>query len=227
MGKGLFITATGTDVGKTFVTALLVKKLKTAGLSAAYYKAALSGAERKNGELVPGDAAYVKKIAGLNQSYAEMVSFVYEAAVSPHLAARIEDKPVDLAKVKRDYEAVKAHYDFVTVEGSGGIVCPIRWDAAEKLLLEDVIKALGLPLLIVASAELGTINSTVLTVEYARAKGLKVAGIILNKFHRGEAMDEDNATMIEELSGVKILAKIPERASEIDAPASTFSELYE
>lgn len=226
MGKGIFITATGTDVGKTFVTALLVKKLKTSGLSAAYYKAALSGAERVNGELVPGDAAYVKKIAGLEQSYAEMVSFVYETAVSPHLAARLEGNPVDLAKVKRDYEAVKARHDFVTVEGSGGLICPIRWDAAQKILLEDIVKVLDLPLLLVASAELGTINSTVLSVEYARAKNLKVAGIILNKFHKGKAMDEDNAKMIEDLAGVKILAKIPEHATEIDAPASTFSELY-
>lgn len=227
MGKGLFITATGTDVGKTFVTALIVKTLKAAGLSAAYYKAALSGAERQNGELVPGDAAYVKNIAGLDQSFGEMVSFVYETAVSPHLAAKIEGNPVELPKVKRDYEAVKARYDFVTVEGSGGIICPIRWDETPKILLEDIVKTLGLPLLVVASAELGTINSTVLTVEYARSKGLKVAGIVLNKFHANEAMDEDNAKMVEELSGAKVLAKIGKDATTLPVSAQTLAGLYE
>ena len=65
MSKGLFVSATGTDVGKTYVTALLVKKLVQSGLAAGYYKAALSGAECQNGQLVPGDADYVRRVAGL------------------------------------------------------------------------------------------------------------------------------------------------------------------
>ena len=68
MSKGLFITATGTDVGKTYATALLVKKLVQAGLKAGYYKAALSGAEYRDGVLVPGDADYVRQGAQTGQS---------------------------------------------------------------------------------------------------------------------------------------------------------------
>lgn len=71
---------------------------------------------------------------------------------------------------------------YVTVEGSGGIVCPIRWDERQKILLEDVIKALGLATLVVAGVGLGTINATVLTVEYLRVRGIEVKGVVLNQF---------------------------------------------
>ena len=86
MAKKIFITGTGTDVGKTFVTGLLVKKLQENGLGAAYYKAAMSGNERtKDGTLVPGDALYVKQVSGITQPLAQMCPYIYETAVSPHL----------------------------------------------------------------------------------------------------------------------------------------------
>ena len=93
MHKGIFVTGTGTDIGKTFVTALLVKKLHDAGSAAAYFKAAVSGNERdENGRLIPGDAAYVKRISGISQPLDTMCPYIYETAVSPHLASRIEYK---------------------------------------------------------------------------------------------------------------------------------------
>ena len=87
MGKALFITGTGTDVGKTYVTGLIVKCLRDAGLSASYYKAALSGAETaEDGSLLPGDALYVRRIAGLMEPADELVSYVYRDAVLPKAA---------------------------------------------------------------------------------------------------------------------------------------------
>ncbi|MDE6901550.1 MAG: dethiobiotin synthase, partial [Lachnospiraceae bacterium] len=172
MAKKIFITGTGTDVGKTYVTGLIVKKLKESGMNAAYYKAAMSGNERtEEGMLLPGDAQYVKTVSGIEQSLACMCPYVYEAAVSPHLASRIEGNPVMLQEVVKGFEEVCRQYDYVTMEGSGGILCPICFDERE-LWLEDVIRELGLSSLIVADAGLGTINSVVLTVEYMRAKGL-------------------------------------------------------
>ena len=120
MAKGIFVTGTGTDVGKTYVTALIVKKLADAGIHAGYYKAALSGAE----SIKESDAGYVKKIAGITQEDSSLLSYLYQNAVSPHLAARIERNPVDPETVKADFDRVKKEYDYVTVEGSGGIVCP-------------------------------------------------------------------------------------------------------
>lgn len=83
MSRNIFITGTGTDVGKTYVTGLIVKKLRESGADAAYYKAAMSGNERRpDGSLIPGDALQVKNMSGIRQSLEEMCPYVYETAVS-------------------------------------------------------------------------------------------------------------------------------------------------
>ena len=216
MAKKIFITGTGTDVGKTYVTGLIVKKLKESGMNAAYYKAAMSGNERtEEGMLLPGDAQYVKTVSGIEQSLACMCPYVYEAAVSPHLASRIEGNPVMLQEVMKGFEEVCRQYDYVTMEGSGGILCPICFDERE-LWLEDVIRELGLSSLIVADAGLGTINSVVLTVEYMRAKGLPVKGIIFNRFHPGDRMEEDNLRMCEHRTKLPVLACVEADSGTLD-----------
>ena len=221
--KGYFVTATGTDVGKTFITALLVKKWRDSGIDAGYYKAALSGAEFKNGHWVAGDADYVKNFAGLSDSEEELVSYVYKEAVSPHLAARKEGNPVELSQVKSDFKKAAERHSFVFVEGSGGIICPIRDDVdangescGKKYFLEDIMKVVNLPLLIVTTAALGSINSCVLTVEYAKSRGLFVRGIVVNRY--GDSgnleMEDDNMRMMQKITGLEILAKV--RTGDLD-----------
>ncbi len=223
MSKGIFVTATGTDVGKTFVTALMVKKLRQAGYNAGYYKAALSGATRENGRLVPGDAAYVKETAAIDAPLEQMVSYVYETAVSPHLAAELEGNPVELETVMRDYKRACALHDYLTVEGSGGILCPIRRGA---YMLEDLIKAMELDILIVAPAGLGTINDTILTIEYARQRHIQVKGVVLNWFHTGDSMEEDNRKFIEAYTGVPVLTCVREGDTDIGMKAAALAGLY-
>ncbi|MCQ2125306.1 MAG: dethiobiotin synthase [Fibrobacter sp.] len=224
--KGYFVTATGTDVGKTFVTALLVKKWRDSGIDAGYYKAALSGAELRDGKWVAGDADYVKTVAGLPDTQEELVSYVYKEAVSPHLAARKEGKPVDLAQVKKDFEAATKRHEFVFVEGSGGIICPIRYDEPsavsangnpQKIFLTDIMKTVDVPLLIVTTAALGSINACVLTVEYAHAQGLNIRGIIVNRYgiSGNLQMEDDNIKMMGDMTGLPILTKIPENSSDL------------
>ena len=209
MNKGYFVTATGTDVGKTFITALLVKKWRDSGIDAGYYKAALSGAELRNGKWVAGDADYVKRIANLLDTQEQLVSYVYKEAVSPHLAARKEGNPVELAKVKADFDAACARHEFVFAEGSGGIICPIRYDD-QKIFLVDIMKTLDLPLVIVTTAALGSINACVLTVEFARSRGLDVRGLIVNRYGSSgnQEMEDDNIRMMQDLTGLEILAKV-------------------
>ena len=209
MNKGYFVTATGTDVGKTFITALLVKKWRDSGIDAGYYKAALSGAELRDGKWVAGDADYVKRIANLPDTQEQLVSYVYKEAVSPHLAARKEGNPVELAKVKDDFDAACTRHEFVFAEGSGGIICPIRYDD-QKIFLVDIVKTLNLPLVIVTTAALGSINACVLTVEYARNRGLDVRGLIVNRYgcSGNLEMEDDNIRMMQDLTGLEILAKV-------------------
>jgi len=227
MSKGLFVVGTGTDVGKTYVSALMVRALHRSGRRAAYYKAAMSGNARDaDGVLLPGDALHVRRISGIAQPTAEMCPYVYEHAVSPHLAARLEGNPVEPDVVRRGYEAMARQYDYLTVEGSGGILCPLRFDG-QRLLLEDVIRELALPCLLVADAGLGTINSVVLTAFYMRARGLPLKGIFLNRFHAGDVMEEDNARMCAELSRLPVLARIQPDAAELPLAADALAALYE
>lgn len=225
MSKGYFITATGTDVGKTYVTALLVKKWRDLGIDAGYYKAALSGAELRDGKWVAGDADYVKRFANLGDSQEQLVSYVYKEAVSPHLAARKEGNPVELSKVREDFEAACKRHEFIFAEGSGGIICPIRNDSdtaanvddiakvvPQKIFLVDIIKTLNLPILVVTTAALGSINACVLTVEYARSRGINVHGLIVNRYGMSKnfEMEDDNIKMMQDLTGLPVFAKISE-----------------
>ena len=116
MSKALFITGTGTDIGKTYVTGLIVKKLAEEGKSAAYYKAAMSGNDRRaDGSLIPGDALFVQQMSGITQSLEEMCPYVYEHAYSPHLASRIEGHPVEMDVVRDGYKAVCDKYDALLI----------------------------------------------------------------------------------------------------------------
>ncbi|MDO5558448.1 MAG: dethiobiotin synthase [Oscillospiraceae bacterium] len=227
MSKNLFITGTGTDVGKTYVTGLILKKLKDSGKNAAYFKAAMSGNKRKeDGTLIPGDSLCVKNISGISQPLEEMCPYVYENAVSPHLASRIEGNPVRMSVVKERFDDICRKYDYVTMEGSGGILCPVCFDE-EKIQLTDVIKELDLSCLIIADAGLGTINSVVLTVKYMEHAGLPVKGIILNHYHAGNVMEEDNRFMCEYMTGVRVLACVGDDDTELETDAGLLASLYE
>lgn len=204
MSRGIFITGTGTDIGKTYVTALLLKKLRER-TDAVYYKAALSGAELINGRLSAGDACYVCKTAGIPGDPNDYVSYIYKEPVSPHLAARFGGEPVSMARVKADFGRLSAEHGFVVAEGSGGIVCPIRFDG-QQIMLTDIIRELGLDILIVSTAALGSINSAVLTYHYACSMGIRVRGFILNRYDKSDIMQADNCEMIQRLTGAPVVA---------------------
>lgn len=226
MSKNIFITGTGTDVGKTYVTGLILKKFKEHGRNAAYYKAAMSGNERRaDGTLIPGDALEVRTISGIAQPLEDMCPYIYENAVSPHLAAQMEGNPVDLDIVLENYDRLCETYDYVTAEGSGGILCPLRFDR-EKIQLEDFVRARGLGCLVVADAGLGTINAVVLTVEYMKSRHIPVRGIVFNHYEEGNPLHEDNRFMCESMTGLKIVACVKENDTDLDMPFELLESLY-
>lgn len=227
MSRALFVTGTGTDIGKTFITGLIVKKLAESGKNPGYYKAAMSGNDRRpDGSLIPGDALFVQQISGIRQPLNEMCPYVYENAVSPHLASRIEGNPVEMSIVKQGFQKAASTHDYVTVEGSGGILCPICFDE-RKIQLEDVIKELQLPSILIADAGLGTINSVVLTAEYMKAHDLPLKGMIFNHFHPGNVMEEDNIFMCEDMTGLPTLARAKDSDTELDIDPDVLTSLYE
>ncbi len=226
MAKGLFITGTGTDVGKTYVTALIVKKLREAGVNAGYYKAALSGAERRGGRLIPGDAEFVYRTAGLAGDPAEAVSYIYERPYSPHLAARLAGGRFRMEAVREDFKRLSERYDLLAVEGSGGIVCPISCGEGQRVMLADIVTELGLPAVVVSDSGLGAINAAVLTVSYLRARGIEPRAVIMNNWAAGGVIEEDNRKMIETLAEVPVAALVARGAKDIGIGASALLKLY-
>lgn len=227
MSKAVFLTGTGTDIGKTYISGLIVKKLAEAGKNPAYYKAAMSGNDRReDGSLIPGDALSVQKTSGISQPLEEMCPYVYENAWSPHLASRVEGNPVDLEVVRKGFLETADKYDYITMEGSGGILCPLCFDE-RRIQLEDVIREFELSSILVADAGLGTINSVVLTVEYMKARSLPIRGIIFNHYHPGNIMEDDNIFMCEHMTGLPVIAKVQDNATELETDADVLAALYD
>ena len=227
MSKAVFLTGTGTDIGKTYISGLIVKKLAEAGKNPAYYKAAMSGNDRReDGTLIPGDALFVQKTSGISQPLEEMCPYVYENAWSPHLASRVEGNPVDLEVVRKGFLETADKYDYITMEGSGGILCPLCFDE-RRIQLEDVIREFELSSILVADAGLGTINSVVLTVEYMKARSLPIRGIIFNHYHPGNIMEDDNIFMCEHMTGLPVIAKVQDNATELETDADVLAALYD
>ncbi len=227
MSKGLFVVGTGTDIGKTYIAGLIVKKLRESGASCGYYKAAMSGNKRRaNGSLIPGDALFVRDVSGIHQPLEEMCPYIYERAVSPHLASRIEGNPVQLDVVLEGFHRACKNYEYVTLEGSGGILCPICFDEKE-IWLPDVIRACRVPCLLVADAGLGTINDVGLTAFYMKEHGIPLKGIIFNHYRPGDVMQEDNRRMCEYVTGAKVAACVKDGDTELDISAEFLKSLYE
>jgi dethiobiotin synthetase len=207
MAKGVFIVGTDTDVGKTVVTAAIMHVLRSNGYNATYFKAALSGAFEVGNKLVPGDTKLACEVSNLEEAYENITPYVYKAAVSPHLAAKIENNPIQIEVIREKYEYLKGKYDYIIAEGSGGIVCPLIDDERGLYTLENLIKDLNMSVVIVARAGVGTINHTLLTVKYIESLGINIKGIIINNYI-DNLLCNDNIQMIEKLTKVPIIGRL-------------------
>jgi len=229
MNKSIFITATGTDVGKTYISALLVKKMREWGLKCGYFKPVLSGAVKNSeGEIIPGDCKFVVDSAGLNIEPMNCLSYCFEEAVSPHLAAKRLGIKISKSKIMEDYEKLKQQYDYMVLEGAGGITCPLC-DAAQKsdlFILSDLIKNMSKDVLVVADGGLGTINSVVTTIEYIRLCGISAKGIILNNFDKSNFMHRDNLYMIEKMTDINVIATVSKGDKDINIEKDLLLELF-
>ena len=118
--------------------------------------------------------------------------------------------------IKKAFIEKNKEYDYLLIEGAGGITCPLRLENNEKYLMNDLIKELGAGIIIVADGGLGTINSTLLTVEYAKKHNITVEGIILNNFNPCNFMHQDNLKQTEYLTGVKVISTVQKNQTDIE-----------
>lgn len=194
--RGLFVTGTGTGVGKTIVSAALLAAMRAGGEPVRAYKPVLTGLDEPPGEWPP-DHQLLALAAGMTPQ--EVAPLHYGPAVSPHLAATIAGESIDPAEL---VARAREHPDrTVVVEGVGGLLVPL----AEDYSVRDLAVELALPVVIAASPSLGTINHTLLTIEAARTAGLDVRAIVLTPWpQEPSTMEQSNRATISRLGRVDV-----------------------
>ncbi len=193
-GRGIFVSGTGTEIGKTVVSACLFKILIETGKRICYYKPVQSGAVNINGKMNSPDAMFVKSVLKREDVYC---SYLLQKPASPHFAARLEAVNISLDKIASDYYSLQKKYDIIICEGAGGLFVPLN---DKGILITQIAEKCSMNILLVADAGLGTINHVSLSCFYAKKLNLYISAIFLIYY-------DDNPTDIE-LENLSILKKL-------------------
>jgi dethiobiotin synthetase len=206
--RGLFVTATGTEVGKTVVSSAIAYAAHAAGDRVAVFKPAVSGLDDhplrpevwESAAELP-DHALLRLAAGSRQGDEQIAPYRYGPAVSPHLAAEMAGERIDPDSLRGAALAATEDADLLVCEGVGGFLVPLTTD----YLVRDLALDLALPVVVAASPGLGTINHTLLTIEAVRAAGLEVAAVVLTPWpSEPSEMERSNMETIARLGSVAV-----------------------
>jgi dethiobiotin synthetase len=220
---GLFVVGTDTDVGKTYVAALMAKSLAGAGYRVGVYKPVASGCTVNGEDLLSTDAQTLWLAAGEPWDLERVCPQRFAAPLAPHLAARAEGKEIDGELLRAGLEGWLERSDVVIIEGAGGLMSPLTDDE----FVADLAYDFGFPLVVVSPNVLGTINATLQTLITASTfrDGLEVAGIVLN--HPAEASNDvsrsSNRREIERLAVPPVLGEVAHRATQFDSAIDWFA----
>jgi dethiobiotin synthetase len=207
--NGIFVTGTDTGVGKTVVSAAFLTIIRDSGIDAVPMKPIQTGCERRGGELSAPDLEFMLGALRLNPDENErrlMCPYRFEAACSPHLAARKAGIAISLWDAAHCLHELAGRHATVVVEGAGGVLVPV---GGRKMMI-DLIAMLKMQTILVARSGVGTINHTMLSLGELKRAGVKVAGIILNSTEKPgpRYIEEDNRKTIESLSGVQVIGHL-------------------
>ena len=207
---GVFVTGTGTEVGKTVVAATIARTLAAEGRAVNVFKPAVTGLEE------PGEADHelLRRASGSSQSNSQIAPYRYQPPASPHLAATMAGAEIDPEHLRATARAAAEGADALVCEGVGGLLVPLapghlcagmRDKGAPPYLVRDLAVDLGMPLVIAAAPGLGTINHTLLTIESARAAGLEVAVVVLTPWpEEPSEIERSNRETIAALGAVEV-----------------------
>jgi dethiobiotin synthetase len=211
--EGIFVTGTGTEVGKTVVAAAIARTLAAEGHRVAVFKPAVTGLDEAT-EGQPADHELLRGAAGSEQSDEEIAPYRYGPPASPHLAAATAGEEIDPARLRAAAEAAADGAEALVCEGVGGLLVPL----APGYLARDLAADLGFPLVVAAPPGLGAINHTLLTIEAARAAGLRVAMVVLTPWpEEPTEIERSNRETIAELGDVRVETLSP---LDLAAPAT-------
>jgi dethiobiotin synthetase len=208
--SAVFVTGTDTGCGKTFVACALARSLRAAGRRVRVLKPIETGCV----DGLPADARALAEAAGDDAPLERLCPYRFALPAAPEVAARAEGIAIDVARIESALAAARKDADLVIVEGAGGLLVPIT----AELDMAGLARRLGLPLLIASRATLGTINHTLLTLEAARARDLRVLGVVIS--HAGAALspaDRSNLDLLLERLPVPLLAQLTHGSRQLPA----------
>ncbi len=205
---GLFITATDTEVGKTVIAGAVAHYFLKRVRRVAVCKPIASGSVRRREGLVSEDAEFLASCADARFPLDIICPVRFKEPLAPAIAAERAKEPVDWEAVGRSLRLMSAESEVMVVEGVGGVMAPLD----ERHTVLDLARWLGLPAVIVARPGLGTINHTLLTIEALRREGVKIAGVVINRYPAdGASIAEETAPRwIEKFGKVPVLAIVPD-----------------
>ncbi|MFA7388189.1 MAG: dethiobiotin synthase [Thiohalobacteraceae bacterium] len=201
--QGYFVTGTDTGVGKTFVSELLIYRLRGTHARVAGFKPVASGCVATPLGPRNADALTLQRASSIELSYAQVNPYAFAAPIAPHLAAAEAGVTIDLDAIERAIVAVTA--DRVVVEGVGGWLAPLGTDIA----VADLARSLGLPVILVVGMRLGCINHALLSMESIRRYGLPVAGWVANSIDPGMERVDANISALRDRLDAPLLCDLP------------------
>jgi len=203
--QGFFITGTDTGVGKTIVTACLLSLFQKRNMSVGVMKPVETGVDPVCS--ANSDAKFLMEISRCLDPLPLVSPIRLKPSASPYQAAKMENSPINVDAILQSYNTLAGKYENLLVEGVGGLLVPLK----PNYFVCDLVRDLGLPVLVVGRNALGTLNHTLLTLRAAKQAGIPVRGVILNRTEPGEpnAIERGHAEIITELSQVPVLGEIP------------------
>jgi dethiobiotin synthetase len=206
--RGLLVTGTDTDVGKTLVAGAIAAWFAHQGHRVGVFKPMASGCVRRREGLVSEDAEFLAHCANAASPLDLIAPQRYLEPLAPAVAAQRLKEPADWSIINRALQSIGHRSDVTMVEGIGGVEVPMD----DRHTMLDVARWLNLPTVIVARASLGTINHTLLTVNALRGAGVRVAGVVINRYPAESATvaEETNPRSIEKWGRIPVLCLIPD-----------------
>ena len=205
---GVFITGTDTGVGKSVITGLLARYLSEAGYSLITQKWVQTGSERGKGDI----KVHLQMMGKKKEFFSylpQMLPYTFTFPSSPHLSARLENKRIDVRRIRRSFTALVQKFEFVLVEGTGGVLVPL----SKRSLLIDIARDFHLPVILVIQNRLGAINHSLLSIEAVRARRMGLIGVIFNNLAQSKRENplilEDNVKIIKAMGRVDVLGSLP------------------
>ncbi|QIZ68877.1 dethiobiotin synthase [Geobacillus subterraneus] len=204
MGKAIFMTGTGTEIGKTVVTSIVALALERLGMSVSVFKPVQTGLAEDGVSFA--EQYWYERVAKIPTSEG---MYYMEPAMSPHLAAALTGTSIEPERIAERLEQLKQRYDVVLVEGAGGLAVPWCERGGRWYMTCDFVRDYELPVILVSLSGLGAIHHAVTTATYAETQGVRVLGLVFNQFDEREVIHRNNIETITAMLKLPAFATVP------------------